>query len=131
MRHFLILVLISLVSACSSSGNNFSVATQYQPATNSTAIGINLFKEYYYTVPPEGRREYNRCVDFALNSMQVGESCKWEVPGSSIGVVKLVQIDANSCHYMFNTMMYKNKQRHWQETACYSHSNNKWIFQNR
>ena len=38
----------------------------------------------------------------------------------SAGIVKLVQIDATGCHYLFNTMLYKNKQKHWQETACYS-----------
>ena len=72
--------------------------------------------------------EYNRCVDFALREMQVGEQCTWEVPGNSIGVVKLVQIDATGCHYMFNTMMYRGKQKHFQETACYNSSAKRWKF---
>ena len=130
MRHLLILLSISLLAACSSTpGTDFSVATNYQPNRSAYDLGINIAKKHYYTVPRTAQAEYTRCVDFALRSMQVGEQCKWEVPGNSIGIVKLVQIDATGCHYMFNIMMYKNKQKNWQETACYSHSSKKWLFQ--
>ena len=130
MRHLLILLSISLLAACSSTpGTDFSVATNYQPNRSAYDLGMNITKKHYYTVPRTAQAEYTRCVDFALRSMQVGEQCKWEVPGNSIGIVKLVQIDATGCHYMFNTMMYKNKQKNWQETACYSHSSKKWLFQ--
>lgn len=130
MRHLLILLSISLLAACSSTpGTDFSVATNYQPNRSVYDLGMNITKKHYYTVPRTAQAEYTRCVDFALRSMQVGEQCKWEVPGNSIGIVKLVQIDATGCHYMFNTMMYKNKQKNWQETACYSHSSKKWLFQ--
>ena len=129
MRHLLILLSISLLAACSSTpGTDFSVAN-YQPNRSAYDLGINIAKKHYYTVPREARIEYTRCVDFALRNMQVGEQCKWEVPGNSIGIVKLVQIDATGCHTMFNTMMYRGKQKNWQETACYSHSSKKWLFQ--
>lgn len=130
MKHLLILILTSLaLGACSSQTTNFSVATQYQPNTSAYALGINHIKQSYYTVPRIAQAEYNRCVEFALRSMQVGEQCTWEVPGNSIGIVKLVQIDATGCHYLFNTMMYKGKQKNFQETACYSNSSKKWMFQ--
>jgi|TARA_B110000093_G_scaffold157936_1_gene176562 hypothetical protein len=131
MRLLLILLSISLLTACGASNptTNFSVATQYQANQSVTALGINSIKRNYYTVPRVAQQEYTRCTSFALRSMQVGEQCTWEVPGVAIGIVKLVQIDATGCHYMFNTMMYKNKQKHWQETACYNGSTKRWKFQ--
>lgn len=129
MRLLLILLSISFLGACSTNGTNFSVATQYQPNRSASALGLNYFKKTYYTIPREAQAEYGRCVDFALRNMQVGEQCTWEVPGNSIGIVKLVQVDATGCHYMFNTMIYRGKQKNFQETACYSHSNKKWQFQ--
>ena len=128
MRHLVILLSIILLSACSSTGTDFSVATNYQLNRSAYDLGINIVKRHYYTVPREARIEYTRCVDFALRSMQVGEQCKWEVPGNSIGIVKLVQIDATGCHMMFNTMMYRGKQKNWQETACYNGSTKRWKF---
>ena len=129
MKHLLILLSISVLTACSSNSTNFSVATQYQPNQSAYDIGFNAIKKKFYTVPRVAQAEYTRCTSFALRSMQVGEQCSWEVPGTAIGIVKLVQIDAAGCHYMFNTMMYKNKQRNWQETACYNGSTNRWNFQ--
>jgi hypothetical protein len=131
MKHLLILVLISLtLGACSSQhANNVTVATQYQPNTSATAMVINSYKSAYYTIPKVAQAEYNRCVEFALRSMQVGEQCKWEVPGNSVGIVKLVQIDATGCHYLFNTIMYRGKHKNFQETACYSNASKKWRFQ--
>jgi hypothetical protein len=131
MKRLLIPLLISLaLGACSSNNTtNMSVATQYQPNTGAFALGMNKFKKSYYTVPRVAQLEYDRCVGFVLREMSVGQQCTWEVPGNSIGIVKLVQIDATGCHYMFNTMRYRGKQKQWQETACYNHSNKKWIFQ--
>ena len=128
MRHLLILISISLLSACASNGTNFSVATQFQANRSAYDLGFNTFKKEYYTVPQVAQAEYARCVDFALREMQVGEQCTWEVPGNSIGIVKLVQIDATGCHYMFNTMMYRGKQKQFQETACYNGSAKRWNF---
>ena len=97
---------------CSSQTSRVSVATQFQPNTSAYSLGINHFKNVYYTVPKVAMDEYNQCVDFTLRELQAGEQCKWEVPGVAIGIVKLVQIDATGCHYMScNTMMYRNKQR--------------------
>lgn len=130
MRRLLILLLISFsLGACSSNTTNMSVATQYQPNHSLYAITLNKMKKRHYTVPRIAQKEYNRCVGFALRDMQAGEQCTWEVPNNSIGIVKLVQIDATGCHYLFNTMVYRNKQKQWQETACYSYANKKWIFQ--
>ena len=126
----LILLLISLLAGCANTPTtNFSVATSYQANNSVAALGFNVIKRNHYTVPKVAQAEYNRCVDFALREMQVSEQCTWEVPGTSIGIVKLVQIDATGCHYMFNTMMYRGKQKQWQETACYSQSGKQWNFQ--
>jgi|TARA_B110000503_G_scaffold139871_1_gene229295 hypothetical protein len=129
MRHLLILLSISILTACSTAPTtNFSVATNYRPNQSAYDLGFNIVKQKYYTVPQVAQTEYNSCVDFALRNMQVGEQCKWEVPGNSIGIVKLVQIDATGCHTMFNTMMYRGKQKNWQETACYDGSLKQWKF---
>jgi hypothetical protein len=127
----LIPLLISLaLGACSSNNTtDFSVASQYQPNTSAYALGLNAYKKHRYTPPRSAQVEFDRCVGFVLRDMQVGEQCKWEVPGNSIGIVKLVQVDANGCHYMFNTMLYKGKQKQWQEIACYSYNTKKWKFQ--
>ena len=119
-----------MLSACVSNSNEFSVAQQYQRNTSAYDLGFNAVKKNYYKVPRVAQAEYNRCVDFALRSMQVGEQCTWEVPGNSIGIVKLVQIDATGCHYMYNTMMYRGKQKQFQETACYNGSMKQWRFIN-
>jgi hypothetical protein len=129
MRHLLILLSISFLTACSSTPRtDYSVATDYQPNKSAYDLGFNIIKRHYYTVPKEARAEYTTCVDYALREMQVGEQCKWEVPGQAIGIVKLVQIDATGCHMMFNTMMYRGKQKNWQETACYNGSTKRWKF---
>lgn len=128
MRLLLILLLTSLSACSSQTTTNFSVADHYVSNTSAYHLGINSIKKNYYTVPRVAQEEYNRCLEFGLRSMNVGEQCKWEVPGVSIGVVKLVQIDATGCHYFFNTMMYRGKHRNFQETACYSNSNKKWNF---
>lgn len=130
MKRLLIPLLISLaLGACSSNTTNYSVATQYQPNTGWASFGMNAYKKARYTVPRVAQIEYERCVGFALKNMQAGEQCTWEVPGNSIGIVKLVQIDATGCHYLFNTMRYAGKQKNWQETACYSQAHKKWMFQ--
>ncbi len=127
MKHLLILLLTSLLVGCNSYTNTtYSVATQYQQPSSMTAISFNTIKKHHYTVPRVAQAEYNRCVDFALRSMQVGEQCKWEVPGQAVGIVKLVKIDAPGCHYMFNTMMYKGKQKNFQKTACYNNATKHW-----
>lgn len=129
MRLLLIPLLISLIG-CSSNEVNYSVSTQYQPNHSAYDLGVNFAKKTYYTIPREARNEYNQCVEFTLRELQVGEQCKWEVPNVSVGIVKLVKIDATGCHYMYNTMMYKGKQRNFQETACYNNGSKRWMFQN-
>jgi len=129
MKRLLTLLLISVTLGACSQNAKHTVATQYQPNTGAAAFVMNSYKSSYYTIPKIAQTEYNRCVEFALRSMQVGEQCDWQVPGNSVGIVKLVQIDATGCHYMFNTMMYRGKQKNFQETACYSNASKKWIFQ--
>lgn len=125
MKLLLILILIS-VSGCSSTSNNWSVANQYNPVKSTWDLGYNLSKKSYYTVPEQSRLEHKRCVDFALREMSVGESCQWNHPYHAQGIVQLVKIDANNCHYLFNTMEYKGKTKHWQSTACYKRNIRKW-----
>ena len=119
------------MTACSSTPRtDFSVATNYQPHRSAYDLGINFTRKHYYTVPQNARIEYNNCLEFALRNMQVGEECKWQTLTprgvDATGIVKLVQIDATGCHYLFNSMWYRGKEKLWQVTACYNGSTKRW-----
>lgn len=124
MRLLLIPLLISL-TACGATTNTWSVNQEYNSNVSTGAIALNLAKQSYYTVPYIARAEHKRCQDFAIREMIVGQECMWEVPNKAVGKVKLVKVDVNNCHYMFNIMRYRGKQKHWQTTACRSGSS--WI----
>src|SRR6056300_763243 len=113
MKLLLIPLLISLVGCTT----GMTVNTKHQHTGSLVDIGVNVTRDLYYTVPRNSMREHQRCVDFALRSMQAGEECKWQT-GQAIGIVKLAKIDSNGCHTMLNTMYYRNQPKYFQETYC-------------
>lgn len=123
MKPLLILLLISL-AGCSTSG--VTVNSKYQHTGSVVDLGVNLTRDFYYTVPNHAMREHQRCVDFALREMGVGEECKWQA-GNAVGIVKLAKVDSNGCHTMLNTMYYKNKPKYFQENYCYNSAQNSWF----
>lgn len=123
MRLLLILTLISL-TACS---GVVTTADNLQPVVSSPSAMINFTKSYYYAVPKVAQKEHQQCADFAIRELQIGETCRWD-KGKAVGFVKLVKIDSNQCHYMYNTIYYKNKPKYWQTKACYSNSSGKWRY---
>jgi hypothetical protein len=121
MKHLLILISISL-AGCQSS---FTVNDTYQSNDNIVGLGVNFTRDFYYSLPDYAMEEKQRCVDFAIREMQVGEECKW-IKGDAIGIVQLAKIDANQCHTVLNTIYYKNKPKYFQENYCYNYALNKW-----
>lgn len=113
MRLLLILLSISL-AACSS---GVTVNSRYQHTGSVVDLGVNLTRDWYYSVPNHAMGEHQRCVDFALRELKAGEECKWQT-GSAIGIVKLAKIDSNGCHTMLNTLYYKRQPKYFQETYC-------------
>jgi len=128
MRLLLIPLLISVLTACSQhSPATYTVAPEYIPNNSTGAFFVNRFKSAYRTLPEDAQAEHKSCTDFLLRNGNPGEQCKWQTY-ESIGIVKLVQIDAQQCHYFLNTMHYKGREKRFQQTACYSSVNESWIF---
>lgn len=122
MKFWLIPLLISL-AGCSS---GITVNTKHQYNGSLVDLGVNVTRDWYYEVPNHAMEEHQRCVDFALREMSVGEECKWRA-GSAVGIVKLAKIDSNGCHTMLNTIYYKNKPKYLQENYCYNTAQNSWF----
>jgi hypothetical protein len=125
MRATLILLLISL-SACTSHGV-ISTADNLQPAVSTPSVMINYIQTKRYSLPRDAHYKLQECLDFAVRTMQVGETCRWDYE-KAVGFVKLVKIDSRQCHIMYNTLYYKKKPKYWQTTACWSTGAGKWLF---
>lgn len=121
MKYFLILVLISL-AGCSS--NTITTNDKYQYG-GAVDLGINVTRDWYYTVPRHAMDKHQQCVHFALKEMSVGEECKWQA-GSAVGIVKVGRINASGCHSLLNTVYYKDKPKYFQENYCYNNSYREW-----
>ena len=122
MKLLLIPLLISL-TACSSS---VTVNDKYEPGLTSVSIGTNIVRNAYYRVPKHAMAEHQNCVQFALREMAVGEECKWQA-GNAVGIVKIGQITSNGCHYLLNTIYYRNKPKYFQENYCYNSAQKQWF----
>ena len=42
------------------------------------------------------------------------------------GIVKLLNVSANGCQTLYNSVMHKGKTRNWQENACYNYESGTW-----
>jgi surface antigen len=116
-----LLVSFSLIG-CSSNNTyypNMSLGENYQ--TNRSIYGViaNWTEHTAYDVPGVDKAEHERCVYFALDQAQLGESCKWRgAKNNSNGTVRVAQIDPNGCHYLTNTIWYKGRTKSWVDKAC-------------
>jgi len=122
MKLLLIPLLISLVGC----GSTITVNDRHQINNSSVAIAANLSRDWYYRLPEKSWQDHQRCIHFALREMQAGEECKWH-ENNAIGIVKVAKIDSNGCHYLLNTVYYKNKPKYFQENYCYNSSTRKWF----
>lgn len=122
MKLLLIPLLISL-TACTT---GLTVNNRYQHTGSVVDLGVNISRDWYYTVPRHAMREHQRCVDFALREMSAGEECKWQA-GNAMGIVKLAKINPDGCHTMLNTLYYKHQPKYFQENYCYNSAQNQWF----
>lgn len=123
MRTVILGLLISFsLIGCSSNQAYYadmSLGEKYQYNRSIYSVLANWHENSAYDVPDEDKAEHERCVYFALDNAQVGESCKWRSPKNiSNGAVRVAQIDPNGCHYLMNTVWYKGRTKSWVDKAC-------------
>lgn len=130
MKSMLFLLLSSLMLAgCMTSDRpyNQSITTyeQYSRDKSVYDLVLNWSKANFYTLPADAQKMQIDCVNWTLTNVQPGESCRWDY-GKSSGIVKLVNVSANGCQTLYNSVMHKGKTRNWQENACYNHESGTW-----
>ena len=127
MRNTLFLLLTSvLLVGCNN--HSYTPISTYQPQSHTSNIysaGINWAKAKFYMLPDDAQKMQVDCVNWALTDMQAGQTCRWDY-GNSAGIVKLVNVQANGCQTLYNSVLHKGKTRNWQETACYNHNSGTW-----
>lgn len=100
--------------------------TEHYIQTNSIYdVALNSLKHNANVVPYADRDRHQRCIFFALDSLNVGEVCNW-YGNDSKGQVQVVQIEPNTCTTVFNTVTYNKKSKRWQDRACLVGNN--WEF---
>lgn len=125
----MVATVISL-SACGSHNpyyGQMSTASNYSSPESIYTLAFNLAKNSAYSVPAEDRQRHERCVYFALDTLQSGESCKWYGNKTNArGEVFVASIDSNTCTTLMSTVWYKGKSKNFTDRACLQ--NNKWKF---
>ena len=85
-------ILISL-SACASQPYYGEMTTADRTNTGNSIYGLfyNWGNANAYTIPKADRQRHQRCVYFALNKTQPGQTCSWHGPESGAsGIIKLI-----------------------------------------
>jgi len=126
-----------LTSGCSSQPyyGELSTASNYKAVTSIVDVAYNWGKYNAYSVPDKNKEQHEMCVYFALDSLNLGETCDWYAnDNSSSGVVKVVAHRPSGsgwCTTLFNTVSYKGKNKQWQEVACVKGPGKRWYWVNR
>lgn len=141
MKKLLAAALLGLfVVGCSSQS---SVGPYYGSETTANRTGTNLWvhklaeavagKADAMDVPRSDRQRHQRCVFFALETLNLGERCRWE--GDTSGAWGEVQVTAvypsgaRMCHVFFTHLELGNgSKKNWDDTACYHQHEEKWQF---
>jgi surface antigen len=138
----LLLALISILGACSSTSNvqtynttdttTSSVQSTYQPANGYVGIVVNLTKWHWYRLPAEDRMKQEQAVYFALDNVENGDGTSWynNNTGSNgeVIVVSTYPMGSGYCRVMLSKLNYKGKLRHFKETACRETGHEGWRF---
>jgi len=85
-----------------------------------------------FSVPKDDRERHQRCVFFVLEETDNGETCHWVNHDThTAGYVKVVYryttLD-KVCHVFFTQLNTVYHNKHWQDTACWSPTNEQWTF---
>jgi len=128
-RLLMVGTLISL-SACSTQPNyrqDVSTARHYTTPNSVYTLLYNWGKHNAYSVPKQDMYRHERCVFFALDTLQVGEQCDWYSSSTSAkGSDIVARVDSNTCTTLFSTVFYRNNVKNFQERACLK--GDKWQF---
>ncbi len=129
-------ILISL-AGCSSSPYYGEYTTADRTNTGTSIYGAiyNWGNASAYTIPRADRQRHQRCIFFALEETDPGQTCTWVSPETSAsGVVKLISRYPQGnkiCHVLFTNLRYGGKVKDFSDVACYSPVNDKWTFISR
>jgi surface antigen len=129
-----LLIVSTLISGCNTTTGGYygelSTNTAYNKPNSVFDIVANASKHSAYSVPREDREKHEQCVYFALDNMDLGESCDWYSPGANgqVQVVSHSPISNGFCTTLFHTVSYKGRLKNWQETACKTGARQQWVF---
>lgn len=123
----------TLISGCNTTGSYYgelSTNTAYNKPSSIVDVVANVGKHSAYSVPRADRDKHEQCVYFALENMELGESCDWYSPSANgqVQVVAHSPISNGFCTTLFHTVSFKGKLRNWQETACKTGARQQWVF---
>lgn len=110
-----------------------STASNYSQPGSIVGVLYNWGKHNAYSVPGKDRDKHETCVYFALDNMQVGESCDW-YSNKSNGVVQVVAHRPQGsgwCTVLFNSVDYKGQTKNWKDVACKTGGRSDWKFASR
>lgn len=104
-----------------------STANNYVTPNSIYSLMYNWGKHNAYSVPGPDMQRHERCVFFALDTLQAGEQCDWYSQQTSArGTVFVARVDSNTCTTLMSTVWYKGKTKNFQERACLK--GNGWKF---
>lgn len=127
--------MLLLTSGCSSTQPYYgqvSTANNYNEVNSVVDVFFNWGKHNAYTVPSKEQDKHEMCVYFALDNLELGQTCDWYAnDNSASGVVKVVAhrpAGSGWCTTLFHTVNYKGKSKNWQEVACVKGPGKKWYW---
>lgn len=139
----LLSLLISFITACSSTGDKVtsytdststtsSVQSTYQPNDSYVGVIVNFTKWHWYKLPDEDRRSQEQAMYFALDNVGNGESTSWwnndTGTNGTVLVVSTYPQGSGYCRVVISRLTYKNKMRDFKETACKETGHPGWRF---
>ena len=132
-----LLMAVTLISltACGATTPYYGAVTTADNLQHNKSlfdVAFNIGKVNAYAIPIKDRQRHERCVYFALETLPLGESCKWySTENDAKGEVKVVAIypqGSGSCQVFHTSLWYKGKTKNIQDTACWSPNIGKWQF---
>jgi len=86
-----------------------------------------------FDVEVADRERHQRCVFFALEQLNLGETCVWHGPDTGdmgrVRVTAVYPMGPGMCHVFFTDLTHSGGSvKNWQDTACYNQNTEKWMF---
>lgn len=131
-----LMVTLGSLIGCASQPMQQSESVRRSAAAHSGAVGfstlgmiIGLSKYHLFSLTEPQKQQQNAAVYAALES-DYGVVYEW-YQGTARGAVKAVHgypIQSGTCRVIYSMIQVKDKQRHFEETACTSTGHNGWRF---